>query len=570
MLVFRENLSSEEINPHVDDPDIRFRAPTQFEQYRLITGHFSLLTQIGFCRNRYSITMLRDPIQRIFSNYKYYRVTPGGDFLRTQARGMTFSEFVRYFQDSPKVLHNCFCYHFAGVGLDITELLDADELLGYAKHNLAAFDFVGLMEEFGRSVNLLCHELSWRPPAALPHENRSADEITLGEIDPETLSTLRERNQLDLILYEYARELFHKREAAGLGKLTSTITVPEERNRFVPFRTPLTIKRRASFSTITANWLTDESPKALGLEVNFTTSQPAEELNLIIMIRDARPRIVYRLNTRYDGLDLQYGVGLRTRTRLVLECILPAGAYVVSVGLSDPRRLGFHEHWIDSAVQFTVLPCQVSAWKQAHKVCLRRFESIAYRLTSGAQMEPETQRCMRQLWNQGNESKEASARVVVLGAEQESLHALSGRSAYRPQAVLNLEAKLCNPQVHLKLETDKAEIYSSGRRRVSIEIRNLGNETLSTRYTYPVMLSYHWLSDDGTVRQHDGLRSALTCDILPGDTSSHEMIIGPPPEPRCTLLSITLVQELVCWFDDRDPNNRLLLYLRELEALTEL
>jgi hypothetical protein len=37
------------------------------------------------------------------------------------------------------------------------------------------------------------------------------------------------------------------------------------------------------------------------------------------------------------------------------------------------------------------------------------------------------------------------------------------------------------------------------------------------------------------------------------------MLIAPPTEDTCIFLVLTLVQEDVCWFDDRDPNNRLIL-----------
>ena len=332
------------------------------------------------------------------------------------------------------------------------------------------------------------------------------------------------------------------------NKSVDIVIGPVERNRFVPLPAALAVKRKASIYAVTANWLPDVSLNALELQVNFKTAQPAGDLSLGIAIADLDGAIVYALNTAYGGLVLHQGVGLETHATFELDCSLPAGTYTITVAVADPRRLGFHEHWIDRAAQFVVSPHQVSASHRARSVRLRKFESIAYAVEEGT--EPERS-------------------IVLVGASRQSRQESSRISAYQPQAVLDADVKLSNPRVALKVGIGPTKLYASGRRRIFVTITNLGDETLSTRYTYPVMLSYHWLSDDGTVRQHDGLRSHLTCDILPLHTSSHEMIVGPPLDPRCMLLSVTLVQESVCWFDDLDPNNRLLLHLWELEALTE-
>src|SRR5271156_3979213 len=64
LAVCGQNLEPTEISPHLDYTEIRL-VPARFEHYKLIRGHFSVPAQTGFCRSRYSITLLRDPIRRI-------------------------------------------------------------------------------------------------------------------------------------------------------------------------------------------------------------------------------------------------------------------------------------------------------------------------------------------------------------------------------------------------------------------------------------------------------------------------------------------------------------------------
>jgi hypothetical protein len=352
--ICRANLDASQISPHLNDHEIRLLPAARFEEYRLITGHFSVLTQSAFCRSRYSMTLLRDPIRRIFSAYTFWRTATEHNPVTSKAKEVSFADFVRYFTDSPAIVHNPYTHHFAAIGRDRPGYpAAASALLARAKENLAAFDFVGICEELGRSARLLCKELCWPPPAEIPHENRSSSESWYGEIDQRTMGVLRERNQLDLELYEYALQLFMTREAGGACEEV-------EPNRFVPFPIPYNLERRAAVRSVSAAWVPDESSRMLEIAVNFRTRAPIAELSMGIQVNDGAGNIVWGTSTSRESLELHYEVGRDSRAAYVLECELPRGLYFVTVSLSEPRRLGFHEHWIDHATSFTVAPPRVA------------------------------------------------------------------------------------------------------------------------------------------------------------------------------------------------------------------
>ena len=383
LAVCRANLAPPEISPHLDDAEIRLLPPANFERYKLIRGHISLLTQSGFCRSRYTMTLLRDPIRRIFSAYTFWRIAREQNVTTAKARELSFSEFVRYFIDSPTVIHNPYTHHLASIGRDCPGYSgDAAALLSAAKNNLAAFDFVGICEELERSVRLLCAELGWRNPDTVPHQNRSASEASFGEIEGQMLDILRDRTQLDMELYEYAVQILHARENAAAK---SNIGLPRlvEPNRFVPIPAPSKVDRRSLIQSVTATWAPGDSTRMLEIAVNFTTAAPLAELSLGVQVNDAAGNIVWGTSTEHECLELVHQPGMSCLAVFLVECDLPEGLYFVTVALSEPRRLGFHEHWIDHAALFTVEPARVARSPYVRGMRSREFRSTMARNVNG-------------------------------------------------------------------------------------------------------------------------------------------------------------------------------------------
>ena len=382
LAVCGRNLEPSEIGPHLAEHDIRLMPASRFEGHRLITGHFSVLTQTGFCRSRYSMTLLRNPIRRIFSAYTFWRTAPEHNPVTSKARELSFADFVRYFVDSPAIIHNPYTHHLAGIGRDCPGYpADAAALLAAAKHNLAAFDFVGVCEEMERSARLLCHTLGWPAPATIPHENRTSSAARFAEIEPQTMGILRERNHLDLELYQYAVGLFDAREEAAKSDIVSAR--PVEPNRFVPYPVPYKMDARARIQSVSATWVPDDSSRMLEIAVDFTTAAQIAELSLGIQINDTAGNIVWGTSTSRECLEIAYEIGLASSAVLLVECELPRGMYFVTVALSEPRRLGFHEHWIDHAALFTVAPPRVGRSRYFRGMRSQEFRSTVARNVNG-------------------------------------------------------------------------------------------------------------------------------------------------------------------------------------------
>ena len=90
------------------------------------------------------------------------------------------------------------------------------QTLETAKRNLDAFTVAGLVERFDESVDLMQRLLGWTARTTTPTLNVTPERR---EPPADALTTLLQRNRLDLELYEFAAERFsslwdrHAREA---------------------------------------------------------------------------------------------------------------------------------------------------------------------------------------------------------------------------------------------------------------------------------------------------------------------------------------------------------------------
>jgi hypothetical protein len=364
--VCRHNIPRSQISPELFEQNIRLARPERFEHYRFIFGHFGLLSQMGFSRARYSITLVRNPISTILSTYNFWRTRPEDDPVTSQAKYLSFPEFVRRFAKSPTVINNTYTHHFAAMGRDYPgEPDDPELLLTIAKHNLAAFNFVGICEQFDETIRLLCTEVGWRLPESIPHENRSVRVQSKESIERETLEMLQENNQLDLKLYEFAKEIFAEKlrrgsdsqvDSNGSGRGSSGPANRDSNlpiaNRFMPFPMPEGVHRVAHVVSVSVDAALESSENKF--TITYQVSEIVPELIAGVLLHDAEGNVIGGTNTMFQKIELSQEVGRPTQVTLKLFSKLGPGTYSVSAALARSDRPGFHYDWVDRAVLFRI------------------------------------------------------------------------------------------------------------------------------------------------------------------------------------------------------------------------
>lgn len=87
---------------------------------------------------------------------------------------------------------------------------------------------------------------------------------------------------------------------------------------------------------------------------------------------------------------------------------------------------------------------------------------------------------------------------------------------------------------------------------IAVTLSNDGNENWYGYGTHPVLLCYHLQNADGSYLVYDGMRTGLTNQIVHSGSSVKEVVrVVAPRETGNFKLILTVVQEGVCWFEDK-------------------
>lgn len=205
--------------------------PEQLASYRLVRGHFRfgpLDRQIFryFCQNPLILTMLRDPVSRTISAYRYVKRDERARIHEeVVSKQMTLLDYVTYPRFSGRI-NNVQTHMVLGVVLgspnrpgDGLELSD-EAMLMLAKEKLESFAFFGLTERFEDSVRLMTYTFGWPMADQVPSENVSPQPSSYDSIDSATLEAIQRKTDLDAKLYAYAEELLaarHRQMQEELG-----------------------------------------------------------------------------------------------------------------------------------------------------------------------------------------------------------------------------------------------------------------------------------------------------------------------------------------------------------------
>ena len=178
------------------------------EKVRVLKGHMHFGLHRYLPRPSTYITIVRDPVDRVISNYYYVLRTPGHRlYHEVKFRHMSLKDYVCS-RINPQ-LDNGQTRLLSGVeGRAIGEC--STEMLEIAQKNLQSFfSIVGLSERFDETLILLKRAFGWRIPfyvKANVTRNRPLKE----DISKDTLNLIEEYNELDIELYRYVIEMFEE------------------------------------------------------------------------------------------------------------------------------------------------------------------------------------------------------------------------------------------------------------------------------------------------------------------------------------------------------------------------
>lgn len=182
-------------------------------EIRYLGGHIPFgLHEYLPCPSTY-ITILREPVDRVISHYYHVLRTPRHPFY-DESKNMSLQDYVSsgIFSD----LSNGQTRWISGVtevGVLPTSRPLPTETLEIAKRNLQEhFTVVMLTERFDESLILLKRALGWRTRNILYTKHHvGRNRPPKDEIASDTLKLIERYNELDIQLYEFAKQMFEER-----------------------------------------------------------------------------------------------------------------------------------------------------------------------------------------------------------------------------------------------------------------------------------------------------------------------------------------------------------------------
>lgn len=172
-----------------------------------IFGHFRY--GLHFYLNSSTVsyaTMLREPVSRVISYYHFHlqdTQDPAHEFAVTHS----FEEWLEVSQGAQNEMTKC----LSGIR---SEFVPSQESFAMAKHHLRNMAFVGLTEHFEESLLLMKYYFGWKD---LDFQKTKVGSKKPKELSADIIELIKEKNRMDIELYEMAKEIFEE-ELAEVGQ----------------------------------------------------------------------------------------------------------------------------------------------------------------------------------------------------------------------------------------------------------------------------------------------------------------------------------------------------------------
>jgi len=189
--------------------------PTERDDIRCLTGHGPFGLHEYLEGPTEYITMLRDPVERVLSGYYYIWESPGhrlhSDLVENR---VSLQQFIE--NEMSPLVGNGMTRQIAGDRATPPCRETLDKAIRRVKNH---FGIVGLVERFDESLLLMQRRYGWTD-TTYRKRNVTSDRPGKRDVQDGILELIRERNQLDIELYRWAKSRFEEKvskEDLGTG-----------------------------------------------------------------------------------------------------------------------------------------------------------------------------------------------------------------------------------------------------------------------------------------------------------------------------------------------------------------
>ena len=196
----------EDINK--DIKTFRTSSIEQLSQIKLLIGHMSHGLYRFFPGSTVCLTMLRHPVDRVYSEYRFLSSNPYHP-LYPIVSPLNYHQYLDV--DPTRQASNGQTRLLSGstygdqIGVPGIETLEKSHLALAVENLKRHYPLVGLLERFDESLLLWCTKFKWRYPL---YEKQNITQRKSKPLDASEIEHTLEKNQLDFVLYSEAVRTF--------------------------------------------------------------------------------------------------------------------------------------------------------------------------------------------------------------------------------------------------------------------------------------------------------------------------------------------------------------------------
>ncbi|GEM_PF-2636091 len=497
-----------------------------YKEKLVISGHFSFILGDRLPHGYISATVLRDPRERTLSDYFFIVEDMPFSGLSSEEIEIKSNSAEDVFFN-PKLscrFANAQACHLASFFHAGPLSLPPSELLTLAKRGLDQYDLVGTTEHLSEFVDYLKKLYEFPHDLSLKRLNVTSRRKIFGELDPTLRKRIEEINLVDLELWHYADTLLTTKTVKFVMPVRDSIeeAAPEEVKSLVN-----SIESHigdGSIELLNVN-LTGQATNGcdflagelLTLSISIRALKDIDELNLGYSIHHDSGLHVFGVNTQLLGYKINCRTGEEYKADFTFPVLLGLGNYYVNIA----ARSGLSE---------------------LDHLCMS-MEKVALFNVAG----------FLDIVFEGMTRLIPSCLIGIIGDSEsvEVQNSISLESGFKRLNIFTPEVTdargSLSPMVGVLPSIRPGEQFS-----VQLEIYNASGMDWVGEGHRPVYLSYHWRNANGEMLTWEGFRTPLPSRIVKsgGKTRASAMVEAPMKNGQFGL-ELTLVQEQVCWFEER-------------------
>jgi len=461
-------------------------------EYSIVSGH--ILFEGERLDPRYTyVTFFRDPIDRVIS-WLYFVIKNHRkeelNELYDWANDFITTEGESCHHGLLRHISNLYVEHFSQIGKHIFST--DEEKLEHALESVKKYDVIGFYEEMPCFLADFSVLLGIPAPKTLTKVNVTKEKPEDKAISSKLQERLLELNKLDSAFYTKLQEWYDQQEKVDHPLIMKSPwkyyerALPEDRISSVS-------EFKLEKATLKEGYDIVHG-QSLCFEVEFALDREISELEAGIYILDTQKRWAFGVNSTLQKQVIRDVVPGVYRISHYVVADLPEGVYTAGFAFTEKLSDGSMNElmWYDRLCEFRV--------------------------------------------------SHPSDRIGVGYANLPSTQMLTKISDI--QKITNGAGKMVPVSVPTNMKPLETNV-------INVKIYNDTDVTWRNDPFRPINLSYHWLDENGTVILFEGVRTPLPDDGLLGyDSTLASMKIVAPKEEGKYKLILTMVQELVAWFEN--------------------